>query len=113
MENPNRFYFGPSHSTEEKLKNGMIQKAVIKALSLAVELSPNHAITIFPFGSRAYSPVTITEEEIDIAAIKIYDSINRTFSNGTDYYSPLAAVTAAKLNINPPNDARIKFINPS
>jgi len=92
MENPNGFYFGPGYTEDEKLRNGMVQKALIKALSLAVELSPNHLITIFPFGSAAYAPVTITEDEIEEAAIKIFRSINRTFSKSTDYYLPLAAV---------------------
>jgi vWA found in TerF C terminus len=76
MENPNQFY-----------SSGKIERLLIKAMSMAIELSPNakHSVTIFPFGSVAFPPIVIEEHDIENVIELVFASIGRNYSNGTDY----------------------------
>jgi hypothetical protein len=80
MQHPdqNEFYYNPDEKGNilDKIRLGQIQRFLLKALSMAVEITPgNHQVIIFPFGERAYPPVTIDEHDLEEAAEKILASL--------------------------------------
>jgi hypothetical protein len=85
MQNPNAFFYG----ADGLLRNGKIQTLLLKALSIAVELSPGprHQVVIFPFGEVAYDPIMLEEPDIEIATEKVYNAIGRKFSQYTNYHA--------------------------
>lgn len=95
MDNLNQFYYPEGYDrTAENLKYGKVQRLMIKALSLAAELSSDehHNVTVIPFGKVAHSSIEIEEHGIDTATADVLESIHWEFDDRTNYHAPQVAL---------------------